>query len=128
MKLIHCLNLSASLILADGTLPRYIYWEGQGASPRLGGMHALPLNLPMDLMGFGLLSFSGSARLAAGLMGMIDPPPSTTSAAGGAAHDDESVKAFFVRHLGEEAFDRIIDPFVSGIYSGDPAKLSMKAG
>lgn len=40
---------------------------------------------------------------------------------------DESVAAFFKRHLGVQAFEYLIDPFVSGIHSGDPALLSMQA-
>ncbi len=28
---------------------------------------------------------------------------------------EESVKEFFVRHLGEEAYERIVDPFISGV-------------
>lgn len=41
--------------------------------------------------------------------------------------DDESVASFFRRHLGESAFAYLVDPFVSGIHSGDPAMLSMQA-
>ncbi|HMQ33200.1 MAG TPA: protoporphyrinogen oxidase [Chloroflexaceae bacterium] len=40
---------------------------------------------------------------------------------------DESVAAFFARRLGPEAAERLIDPFVSGVYSGDPAVMSARA-
>ena len=40
---------------------------------------------------------------------------------------DESVKEFFVRQLGLNIFCNIIEPCMSGIYAGDPSKLSLKA-
>lgn len=40
---------------------------------------------------------------------------------------DESLAAFATRRFGREAFDRLIQPLVSGMYTGDPAKLSVRA-
>jgi oxygen-dependent protoporphyrinogen oxidase len=42
------------------------------------------------------------------------------------AHD-ESLESFAIRRFGRPAFERLIQPLVSGIYTADPAKLSMKA-
>jgi oxygen-dependent protoporphyrinogen oxidase len=40
---------------------------------------------------------------------------------------DESLRSFVVRHFGREAFDRLIQPLIGGIYTADPAKLSVAA-
>ncbi|CAN5591968.1 protoporphyrinogen oxidase [soil metagenome] len=40
---------------------------------------------------------------------------------------DETLKSFAVRRFGQEMFDRIVQPMVGGIYTGDPAKLSALA-
>lgn len=40
---------------------------------------------------------------------------------------DESLASFARRRFGREAFDRLIQPMVSGMYTGDPECLSVKA-
>lgn len=40
---------------------------------------------------------------------------------------DESLESFATRHWGREVFETIIQPLVAGIYTADPAQLSMKA-
>ena len=40
---------------------------------------------------------------------------------------EESIGHWFRRHFGEEAAATILDPFVSGIYAGDPDQLSLSA-
>jgi protoporphyrinogen/coproporphyrinogen III oxidase len=40
---------------------------------------------------------------------------------------DESIAAFAVRRFGQEMYDRVIQPLVGGIYTGDPAQLSLAA-
>jgi len=45
-----------------------------------------------------------------------------------APHDrEESVAQFVLRRLGREFLDYAIEPFVAGIYAGDPAQLSLSA-
>ena len=45
----------------------------------------------------------------------------------GRAKHEESVAEFVRRRLGQEFLDWAIDPFVSGVYAGDPARLSVQA-
>jgi oxygen-dependent protoporphyrinogen oxidase len=40
---------------------------------------------------------------------------------------DESLESFVVRRFGREAFDRLVQPLIGGIYTADPAKLSIQA-
>ena len=40
---------------------------------------------------------------------------------------DESLAGFAKRRLGKEAFKYLIDPMATGIYAGDPRRLSLKA-
>lgn len=39
----------------------------------------------------------------------------------------QSMSEFVVRRLGQEFLDYAIDPFVSGVFAGDPSKLSVKS-
>jgi len=39
---------------------------------------------------------------------------------------DEALSEFVVRRLGVEVLDYLIDPFVGGVYAGDPGRLSVE--
>ncbi len=45
----------------------------------------------------------------------------------GRSEEDETLAAFVRRRLGPGFLDWAIDPFVSGVYAGDPARLSVRA-
>lgn len=44
-----------------------------------------------------------------------------------ASEQDESLQSFATRRLGREAFENLVEPIVSGIFTADPSKLSMQA-
>lgn len=69
---------------------------------------------PPALLGTPLLSPLGKLRV----LGDLFAPRGTD--------DDESVLTFFARRIGREAAREFLDPFVSGIYAGDPSRLVMR--
>jgi len=108
MRLAVDLGIKDELVFADHELPRCVYWEGK--------LYPLPGKLE-DAPFFQLLNPLEKLIAGIGALGLHAPPP---------AHE-ESVKDFIYRHLGEAVYKKIIDPFVSGVYAGDPTELSMKA-
>ncbi|MGH2524532.1 MAG: protoporphyrinogen oxidase, partial [Anaerolineales bacterium] len=70
-----------------------------------------------------LLSPFGKLRL--GMDYLI--PPRLASFAARSASDDESLAAFVSRRLGREAYDRLVEPLLGGIYAGDGEQLSLAA-
>jgi protoporphyrinogen/coproporphyrinogen III oxidase len=41
--------------------------------------------------------------------------------------DDETMEAFAKRRVGKEFFDKLLDPMASGVYAGDPSKMSIRS-
>lgn len=106
-ELIDRLGLGQDLVEADErSARRFLVRDGRLVKVPEG---------PGDLMASGLLSWAGKLRL------MTEPlwPPE--------GPEDESVQDFAVRRLGPEAAEVMVDAIVTGIYGGDPARLSLRA-
>jgi oxygen-dependent protoporphyrinogen oxidase len=100
------LGILEERVLADPKAPRYVLIDGKLQ------------NVPM---GPGLLTssfLSGGTRTAIlrDFFGKSESP-----------EPDESVACFIRRKFSETLLDRLVGPFVSGIYAGDPEKLSLRA-
>lgn len=100
-------GVADELVLGDPKAPRFVYWEGR----------LRPTPSGPDVLTFDLMSIIGKIRAGLGALGIKSPMP----------ENEESVEQFVRRNLGDEVFYRLIEPFCSGVYAGDPTKLSMKA-
>jgi oxygen-dependent protoporphyrinogen oxidase len=106
--LVQDLGLGAALRWASDTSNRrYVV--------RRGALVPLPTS-PLAFVGTRL--FSPAAKLA-----LLREPFVKPAAAG----VEESIAAFVRRRLGAEFLDYAIDPFVAGIYAGDPEQISVPA-
>ena len=103
-SLVEDLGLETEALLADPRLPRYVDFAGR--------LHALPAS-PGALFSTRLLAGRGKRRLfAEPFVPKGDP-------------SRESVRDFFTRRLGPEVADRLVEPFVAGIWAGRSDRLSV---
>jgi oxygen-dependent protoporphyrinogen oxidase len=107
LKLIDALGLNNELLHADSRAPRYILFRGRLVPAPLA---------PPSLLTTPLLGARTKWRLSTEMFRRTNP-----------SSTDESIAAFVRRKFGDELLDRIVAPFVSGIYAGDPEKLSLRA-
>jgi oxygen-dependent protoporphyrinogen oxidase len=78
-----------------------------------GRLHAIPQS-GLNLFTTPLLSASGKMRV------LLEPAIRRRADSG-----DESLSDFVDRRLGHEVLDYFVNPFVGGIYAGDPSRLSV---
>jgi oxygen-dependent protoporphyrinogen oxidase len=100
------IGLAEKRIYADGAASkRYILRDGT--------LHALPMG-PVSFVTSRLWTWNGKLRL------LKEPFI-------GRADNEESVADFVRRRLGSEFLDYAINPFVAGVFAGDPESLSVQA-
>ena len=107
LRLISTLGLKDQLLYANPRAPRYILVGGR--------LVAAPV-APPSLLTTSLFSAGTKWRLITEILRHTKPPA-----------DDESIAAFVRRKFGSELLNRFVAPFVSGVYAGDPERLSLRA-
>ena len=107
LDLVEELNLTDELITADPRAPAYVYADGR--------LQAVPMS-PPALVKTKLISNAAKLRLLR--------EPFVKARRGGG---EESVASFVRRRLGDEILERLVEPFLSGVYAGDPEELSLQA-
>lgn len=108
LDLVRELGMEKELLPSDQSAARrFIYSRG-----RLHELKASPLSFFLS----GPLSIPGRLRI------MGEPLASVTP-----RNKDTSLAEFAQRRLGREALQRLLDPMVSGIFAGDPYRMSLRA-
>ena len=120
-------GVDQELVLGDPKAARFVYWDQKLRKTPSGP----------DALTFDLLSPWGKIRAGLGAIGIKATLPGTQLPASYATRQnderqcviekEETIEEFIRRNLGEEVFARLIEPFCSGVYAGDPSKLSMEA-
>jgi len=117
MELVHRLGLAGELVGVDPRVRRALVWHAGRAVPAPTGFRLLAPGRMDGILGTPLLSLAGRLRLLAELFVPARDPAKT----------DESLQSFALRRLGRQAFERLVQPLAAGIWTADPARLSMAA-
>ncbi len=107
LALIRELGLEAQLQKADPRAPRYVLLHGR--------LRKIPMS-PQALLASTLLNPVSRWKIASEPFKKSQLPS-----------EEESVATFVRRKFGNEILEYLVAPFVSGVYAGDPEKLSLKA-
>lgn len=106
-------------LVQDLGLGKALRWASEVSNTRYVVRGGVPMALPMSPGAFfSTRLFSPAAKLALlrePFIGRGDPAV------------EESIAAFVRRRLGAEFLDYAIDPFVAGVYAGDPEQISVAA-
>ena len=102
-----CSELGLNVMPADVSAKRrFVFSDGR--------LHKLP-EKPPEFFTSALLSVPGRLRVVGEVF------------SGRAKKPDETLAEFGTRHLGREAFEKLIDPMASGVFSGDSREMSLKS-
>ncbi len=101
------LGISSELLQAPPRAPRYVLINGQ--------LRPVPLSPPAFFLS-SLINGSTKWAFIRDILGNSVPPDG-----------DESVADFVCRKFSSQLLDRLVGPFVSGIYAGDPKHLSVRS-
>lgn len=110
------LGLGERLIGTDSQYRRSFVVRNGHLLPIPEGFVMLAPNRLLPLLSSPVLSLRGKLRL---LMDLVIPRRTEET--------DESLSSFVRRRLGREALERLVQPLVGGIYTADPAELSLRA-
>jgi oxygen-dependent protoporphyrinogen oxidase len=102
-----CKEIGLTPVPADvSAKKRYVFSQGE--------LHQLP-EKPPQFLASKLLSVPGRLRV----MGEVFTRKTDRA--------DETLEQFGTRHLGREAFEKLIDPMASGVFAGDARTMSLKS-
>jgi protoporphyrinogen/coproporphyrinogen III oxidase len=101
------LGIADQLLEAPAKAPRYVLIEGK--------LEPVPMSPPAFFLSK-LIDGSTKWALVRDLLGKSAPPDG-----------DESIASFVRRKFSGQLLDRLVGPFVSGVYAGDPEKLSIRS-
>jgi protoporphyrinogen/coproporphyrinogen III oxidase len=107
LQLFDDLGIRQQIVQAPAGAPRYVLVSGK--------LQKVPMSPPAFLTS-GFVGRGTKFAVLRDLIGKSTPP-----------EQDESIASFVRRKFSAEMLDRFVGPFVSGVYAGDPERLSLRS-